>query len=186
MIAVTQLLVPALLSAVLVFVISSVIHMATPWHAGDFQRLPDEDAVLAALRPFNLGPGAYVAPRPAGMKDMGTQEFQEKLRVGPNVMMSVLPNAQGGMGRQLGLWFVYSALIALFAGYIASRAIGRGADPTIVFKFVAPVAFAAYSIGLWQLSIWYRRSWIVTIKSTIDGVLYGCLTAAAFAWLWPR
>ena len=52
--------------------------------------------------------------------------------------------------------------------------------------FVAAITFAAFSFGLWQESIWYRRSWLVTLKTTIDGVLYGCVTAAAFAWLWPR
>ncbi|HUK36491.1 MAG TPA: hypothetical protein VLV86_21385 [Vicinamibacterales bacterium] len=186
MITLTQLLLPALASAVLVFVVSSIVHMLTPWHAGDFQRLPNEDAVLAALRQFNLVPGAYVAPRPGGMKDMGTPEFQEKMRLGPNVMMNVMPNARGGMGQQLALWFLYAAAIALFSGYVTSRAVGAGVDRSVVFKFVAAVAFAAYSVGLWQMSIWYRRSWIVTLKSTIDGVLYGCLTAAAFAWFWPR
>lgn len=186
MISVTQLLVPALLAAVLVFVMSSLVHMLTPWHAGDFSRLPNEDAVLAALRPFNLGPGAYVAPRPSSMKEMGTDDFKAKVQRGPNVMMNVMPNGAGGMGQQLGLWFVYAAVVALFAGYITSRAVGAGTTPSVVFKFVAAIAAAAYSVGLWQMSIWYRRSWAVTIKSTIDGVVYGCLTAVAFAWLWPR
>jgi hypothetical protein len=186
MISLSQLLLPALLSAVLVFVVSSIVHMLTPWHAGDFQKVPNEDAVLAALRPFNLIPGDYVAPRPAGMKDMGTPQFQEKLRRGPNVILNVGPNVQSGIGRQLAVWFVYSIVIALFSGYITSRAVGIGADRSVVFRFVAAITFAAFSFGLWQESIWYRRSWIVTLKTTIDGVLYGCVTAAAFAWLWPR
>jgi hypothetical protein len=186
MITLTQLLLPALLSAVLVFLVSSLIHMLTPWHAGDFQRLPNEDGVLAALRPFNLVPGAYLGPRPSAMKDLGTPEFQDKLRRGPNVMMTVMPNTVGGMGQQLSTWFVYAAIVALFAGYITSRAVGAGVDRSVVFKFVGAIAFAAYSLGLWQMSIWYRRSWLVTLKSTIDGLVYGALTAAAFAWLWPR
>jgi hypothetical protein len=186
MITVTQLLLPALLAAVLVFVVSSIVHMVTPWHAGDFRKLPNEDAVLAALRPFNLIPGEYVAPRPAGMKEVGTPEFREKRLRGPNVMMNVLPNIQGGMGRQLGLWFVYSFVIALFAAYITSRAVGIDADRRVVFKFVAAITFAAYAFGHWQESIWYSRSWITTIKATVDGVLYGCVTAAALAWFWPR
>src|SRR5215475_2746212 len=184
MITVTQLVLPALLSAVLVFVVSSIVHMLTPWHAGDFQKVPNEDAVLAALRPFNLIPGDYVAPRPTSMKDMGTPEFQEKLRRGPNVIMNVGPNVQSGIGRQLAVWFAYSAAIALFSGYITSRAVGIGADRSVVFRFVGAITFAAFSFGLWQESIWYRRSWLVILKTTIDGVLYGCVTAAAFAWLW--
>jgi hypothetical protein len=36
------------------------------------------------------------------------------------------------------------------------------------------------------MSIWYQRPWVVTLKSTIDGLLFACLTAGAFGWLWPR
>ena len=185
MVSVTQLLLPALISAVLVFIVSSIIHMVTPWHAGDFSRLPNEEAVLSALRPFALTPGQYVAPRPSGMKEMGSPEFQEKLKLGPRVMMTVMP-AGGGMGAQLASWFVYSFVVALFAGYLASKAEGPGVDYKVIFKFVAAIAFGAYAMGLWQMSIWYQRPWMVTLKNTIDGVLYACLTAGTFGWLWPR
>jgi len=186
MISLTALLLPALVSAVLVFLVSSIVHMVTPWHANDFSKLPNEEGVLAALRPFNLAPGSYVAPRPASMKEMGTPEFQAKVRLGPSVMMNVMPSGGTGMGRQLVLWFIYSAVIALFAGYVTTKALRIGANYIVVFKFVAAIAFGAYAMGLWQMSIWHRRPWMVTLKSTIDGVLYACLTAGAFGWLWPR
>jgi hypothetical protein len=185
MISTTQLLVPALLSAVLVFLVSSIVHMLTPWHANDMSKLPDEAGVLSALRPFNLRPGSYVAPRPSGMKELGTPEFQAKMKQGPHMLMTVL-SAETGMGQQLTLWFFYAFVIALFAGYVTSRATNAGSDYKVVFKFVAAIAFGAYSMGLWQMSIWYRRPWIVTLKSTIDGLVYACLTAGAFGWLWPR
>jgi hypothetical protein len=186
MISVTALLFPALISAVLVFLVSSLIHMLTPWHAGDFSRLPNEEGVLAALRPFSITPGTYVAPRPSSMKEMGTPEVQAKLKLGPSVMMRVMRSGQTGMGRQLALWFVYSFVVALFAGFITSKALQPGTNYIVVFKSVAAIAFAAYAMGLWQESIWYQRPWSVTLKSTIDGVVYGCLTAGAFGWLWPR
>jgi hypothetical protein len=185
MITPTALLLPALAAAVLVFLASSIIHMFTPWHAGDFSRLPDEDAVLSALRPFNLAPGAYAAPRPKDMKDMGSPEYKQKSERGPVVMLTVMRNGQTGMGQQLVLWFVYTVAISFFAGWVTSKAAGMATDRTIVFKFVAAIAFGAYTMGLWQMAIWYRRSWLVTFKSTIDGLLYALLTAAAFTWLWP-
>src|SRR2546423_5978186 len=141
MINLTQLLLPALLSAVLVFIVSSLIHMLTPWHAGDFSRLPNEEGVLAALRPLNLTPGTYVAPRPSSMKDMGSPEFQAKVKLGPSVMLNVMPG-NTGIGAQLALWFVYSLFVALFAGYVTSKALQPGADYKVVFKFVAAIAFA--------------------------------------------
>lgn len=185
MISLTALLLPALVAAVLVFIASSIIHMLTPWHAGDFQKLPNEDAVLSALRPFNLVPGNYVAPRPSSMKDMGSPEFQAKAKLGPNVTLKVMPGGATGIGRQLALWFVFSFVVALFAGYVTSKALQPGADYIVVFKFVASITFAAYTMALWQQSIWYG-GWTVTIKSTIDGLLYACLAAGTFGWLWPR
>jgi len=46
----SELWLPILLSAVFVFLVSSVLHMLIPIHCGDHDRLPDEDAMLAALR----------------------------------------------------------------------------------------------------------------------------------------
>jgi hypothetical protein len=41
---------PIVLSAVLVFITSSVIHMLLKYHASDYKLLPNEDAVRAAIR----------------------------------------------------------------------------------------------------------------------------------------
>ena len=54
---VAALWLPILLSAVLVFVASSIIHMASPWHKSDYPKMPNEDGVMDALRPFAIPPG---------------------------------------------------------------------------------------------------------------------------------
>ncbi len=41
---------PILLSAVFVFIASSVIHMMTPMHKKDYEKLPNEATVLEGLR----------------------------------------------------------------------------------------------------------------------------------------
>jgi hypothetical protein len=43
-----------------------------------------------------------------------------------------------------------------------------------------------YSLALPQHSIWYGRNWGTTLKSMLDGLVYGLLTAGTFGWLWPR
>jgi hypothetical protein len=90
------------------------------------------------------------------------------------------------MGKSLILWFLYSVVISIFAAYVAGRAVPAGTDYLHVFRFAGVTAFLGYSGALWQSSIWYNRSWTTTIKSTIDGLLYGLLTAGTFGWLWPR
>jgi hypothetical protein len=177
---------PILLSAVIVFVASSIIHMALPWHKGDYRRMPDEDKVMAALRPLAIPPGDYMVPRPSSMKDMRTPEFAEKMKNGPVMVVTVMPNGQMGVGRNMIVWFIYSAVVGFLAAYVAGRALPVGAPYLHVFRFAGTTAFIAYSVALWQMSIWYRRSWATTIKSTIDGLIYGLLTAGVFGWLWPR
>lgn len=177
---------PVLLSAVIVFVASSVIHMAAPWHKGDYPKMPNEDKVRDALRPLGIAPGDYMVPRPASREEMRSPEFAEKLRQGPVLMLTVMPNRLMPMGKNLALWFLYSAAVGVFAAYVAGSALPPGAQYARVVRFAAVTAFVGYSVALWQMSIWYRRAWSTTVKATVDGLVYALLTGATFGWLWPR
>lgn len=181
-----ELWLPVVLSAVFVFVLSSVIHMALPWHKNDYPALANEGQVLDALRPLAIAPGDYMMPRPTSTKELRSPEFVERVRRGPVLVMTVMPNEMMGMGRNLALWFLYSLVISTFAAYIAGRALPHGTDYLQVFRFVGATAFLGYAAALWQMSIWYRRSWAITIKATIDGLIYALVTAGTMGWLWPR
>jgi hypothetical protein len=187
MVGIFELWLPILLSAVIVFVVSSIIHMALPWHKNDYPKMPNEDKFMEAVRPLAIPPGDYMVPRAAGMEEMKTPEFGEKLKKGPVAIMTVLPSGGGfSMGRNLSLWFLYCLVVGVFAAYITGRALAPATHYLKVFQFVGATAFMGYSLALWQMSIWYRRSWSITIKATIDGLLYATLTAGTFGWLWPR
>ena len=80
---------PILLSAVLVFVASSAIHMASPWHKSDYPRIPNEDRVMEALRPLGIPPGDYMVPRPSSSQEMRSAEFTAKLAKGPIMVVTV-------------------------------------------------------------------------------------------------
>ena len=185
MVPIASLLVPTLVAAVLVFVASSVIHMMLPWHRTDFGRVPQEDALMDAMRPFSLPPGDYMVPCPTGPGSMKDPGFVAKLERGPKALMTVMPNGMPGMGKQLAQWFVYCFLVAFFAAYVASRALPGTAGAMNVFRFTATVAFIGYVVANWQNSIWYLRPWSTSFKNTVDGLVYAALTGAAFAWLWP-
>ena len=177
---------PLLLSSVFVFVASSIIHMFSPWHKSDYPKLANQDHVMDALRPLNIPPGDYFIPRPESREDMRSKEFQAKAAKGPMVVFTVFPTGPMSMGRNFILWFAYCVVVGIFAMFVASRALPAGAPSLEVFRFVGCVAFVGYSLALWQMSIWYRRSWTTTIKATVDGLIYALLTAGTFGWLWPR
>ena len=185
MVPIMSLWIPILLSAVIVFVVSSIIHMLLPYHRKDFGKVPSEDQVMDALRPFNIPPGDYVIPNAASPEAMKSPEFVEKANRGPVAFMTVMPNGIPGMGKSLVQWFLYCAAVSFFAAYIAGRALGPSVEYLSVFRFVGATAFMGYAVALWQNSIWYRRPWSTTLKSTFDGLVYALFTAGTFGWLWP-
>lgn len=186
MVGLDALWLPILLSSVIVFVASSVIHMVLPWHKSDYSKIPDEDRFMDVLRPLAVPPGDYFVPHPSDAQEVRSPEFAEKMRKGPVLVLTVLPNGPIQMGKNLGLWFLYSIVVGLFAAYVAGRALPAGTAYLRVFQLVGAIAFVGYSVALWQFSIWYGRAWSTTIKATVDGLIYALLTAGAFGWLWPH
>lgn len=186
MVGLSGLLVPIVLSAVFVFIASSIIHMVLGYHAADFKAPPQQDALADAMRPFNLQPGDYMMPRPGSMKEMGSPEYLEKHRKGPVVMMTVLPSGQLGMGKQLSLWFVYTLIVSGFTAYVTGRTNAMGADYLAIFRVAGAVAFGAYALGQWPQWVWYGKSTRATVLSTIDSLVFALITAGVFGWQWPR
>jgi hypothetical protein len=186
MVGLSQLWLPILLSGVIVFVASSIVHMVLPWHKGDFKTVPNEDRFREAMRALSIPPGDYMVPRPARREDMKSKAFTDKMKAGPILTMTVLPAGVPSMGTYLVQWFIFCVIVSVFAGYIAGRALPQGTEYLHVFRFAGATAFIAYSVAQWPNSIWYRRSWMITFKQTIDGLIYGMLTAGVFGWLWPR
>jgi hypothetical protein len=178
---------PILLSAAFVFVISSLIHMMLQYHKNDFKKLPNEDAVMDALRKFDIPKGDYVMPYAGTMKAMSSAEYVEKQNKGPVAVMTFIKCGKPGMAKSLILWFLYSLVVSVFAAYICDRAVGGpGAHYLKVFRFVGASAFMGYAFALCQNSIWYARNWGATIRSMFDGFIYALVTAGVFGWLWPR
>jgi hypothetical protein len=186
MVSLAALWVPILLSSVIVFVASSVIHMAPLWHRNDFPRMPREEEVLQALRPLAIPPGDYFLPRPGNRDEMRSPGFQEKLAKGPVAVMTVMPNGMFNMTRNLVQWFLFLLVTGVFVAYVTGRALGVGTPYLRVFQIAGATAFIGYSLALCQLSIWYRRSWSLTLKGVFDGLIYAALTAGTFGWLWPH
>jgi hypothetical protein len=185
MVPLTDLWLPILLSAVIVFVASSIMHMLLPYHRSDYQRLPDEDNVLAALRAAGLKRGLYVFPF-CTHNEMNSPAVIEKYKQGPVGMMTVLPNGPPAMAKYLGLWFGYCLLIGFFVAYLTGRTLAPGTHYLEVFRVAGTAAFLAYGLGHLSNGIWKGQTWSMTIKEVADGLVFGLLTAGTFGWLWPR
>jgi hypothetical protein len=186
MVSLLALLIPIVVSAVFVFIASSIIHMVTAWHKNDLMKVPDEEGVMNALRPFKLPPGNYAFPKADSMADMKSPAFMEKMKAGPVAFMTVRPGWNFNMGGTLFQWFLYSLAVSVVAGYIAGVAFGPGTEYLRIMQVAGCVAFVGYSMAQMHESIWWGRRWSWTIRNMLDGLLYGLLTGGTFGWLWPR
>ena len=186
MISIEQLWIPILLSAVLVFVASSLIHMVFKWHNSDYRKFTNEDEVRAAIRSAGPAPGQYIIPYCADPKDMQNADMQKKFMEGPVGFLMLRPPCAPSMGKPLALWFLLSLIIAVVAGYLASKTVPVGASFLAVCRVTSLVTFLAYACGSVQGAIWMGKPWNSAAKEVLDAFIYGLVSALAFAWLWPR
>jgi hypothetical protein len=186
MVTLGALWLPIVLSAVLVFIASSIIHMVLKYHSKDYTRLPNEDAVRAAIRTGNPPPAQYIIPYCSDMKAMETPEMKQKYLEGPVAVLNIMRPGPPTMGKALGQWFVFILVVSIFIAFAAAHAISAGAPYLHVFRVVGMIGFLAYGMGQVPAAIWMGKPWKVAVKELFDGLVYGLVAAGTFGWLWPR
>ena len=97
------------------------------------------------------------------------------------VVSSILPSGPPTMGKQLLQWFLYSVLISIFAADFAGFVNPQSA--TVAFRRTGTVAMLGYAVTYIPNSIWKSLAWTTTAEFILDGVIYGLVTGAVFAWL---
>lgn len=183
MVELTALWLPIVLSAVVVYIASSLFHMVLPFHRADYDKLPNEDAVLDALRAQNAGGGDYFAPHCVTAEQRKDPAIKAKFERGPIIFLTVRHGI--GMAASMIGWLVYCLVVSFFVAYLASRFVAPGTEYLEVFRLTGTAAFLAYAGATPAGSIWMGRKWSTTIRHIIDGLIYALLTAGIFGWLWP-
>jgi hypothetical protein len=185
MVSLAALWMPILLSAVLVFIASSILWMALPIHKHDYKNPGDKEGpLLDLLRTHRFAPGVYYVPWCHGKeKEPATQE---KLKSGPWAMLTVMPGGPN-MGKMLGTWFLHLLIVAVFVAYIAAHAgLNPGVRYLSVFRIVGAAALLAHGGYALPMAIWHGMPWSQLPGRLFDSIIYALLTAGTFAWLWPH
>src|SRR5260370_42637345 len=146
MVSLSALWLPIVLSAVIVFVASSIMYMLLPYHRSDYRKLPEEDKLLAALRAAGLTRGLYHFPF-CTHKEMKSPAAIEKLKQGPVGMLTVFPSGPPVMPKFLGMWFLYCLIIGFFVAYLTARTVAPSAPYPSVFHVSAPAPLLAYRLA---------------------------------------
>ena len=176
---------PVLVSAVVVFIGSSIIHMVLKYHKADMKGLPSENAVREALGKAGAAPGVYVTPYCEDMKQMQDPAIKAKYEKGPVAIITMYPNGMFSLPKLLGLWFAFNILVSFVTAYVARMTLMPGMDGMLVMRVTGTVAFAAYGLSHVSDSIWKGQPWSNTARALLDSVIYAVLTGITFRMLWP-
>lgn len=180
-----QLWLPIVVTAVLIFIASSLIHMVFKWHNAEYLKLSNEDEVRAVIRAGSPGPGQYVVPHCGDMKDMQGEAMQKKFIEGPVAMLTLRKNGPPSMGSSLSLWFLFTLVVAAIAGCVAAQTFGIAGSAHRGAHLVGILSFLTYAGGSIQLGIWMGKPWSSVSKDVLDALIYATISALTFMWLWP-
>jgi hypothetical protein len=180
-----QLWMPILVTAILVFLASSLIHMVFKWHNSEYRKLANEDEVMAAVRAGAPTPGQYVMPHCADMKLMRDEAMQRKFRDGPVGLLTLRRNGAPHVGGSLLRWFVFVLAVAAIAGVVAAQAVGLPGNNRAGGHLVGMISLLTYAGGSVQNGIWMGRPWTAVAKDLLDSLIYATISALTFMWLWP-
>ena len=184
MVSLAHLWLPILLSAVFVFIASSLVHMVLKWHNSDYHGFSNEDEVRAAITKGTPAPGQYILPYCADHKDMGSEAMQAKMKEGPVGFMILRAPCPMNMGPMLFQWFLFCVLVSLFTALLLVHAVPAVATYKHVFHIAALAAFMAYAFAIIPMGIWWGQPWRSVAKGMLDGLIYAGVTAGTFGWLW--
>lgn len=180
-----SLWIPVVVSAVAVFVASSVLHMVLKYHKADYKPFPNEAEVGDAIRKGNPPPGLYVIPHCSDMSQMKDEAMQAKFAKGPVGAMTLRPNGMHNMGTLLGLWFGFCLLLSFVIGYVARHTLSMGSDGLLVMQVTGTIAFVGYGMSSIIDSIWMAVPWSNTARALFDALIYAVVTGLVFRLLWP-
>jgi hypothetical protein len=170
---------PIVITGVVLFFASSVAWTVLPHHQSDFDKLQNEDEVMAALRKINVADGIYQFPYMTH-KDAQNAERMERYKQGPRGMLTLWP--MHNMGRNLGLTFVYFLVISTVTAYIAWSSIGPNAGFMKAFQITGAIGVLVFASSGQLNAVWFPRR---TLNDFIDGIVYGILMGLIFGLLWP-
>ncbi len=174
---------PILLSAAAVWILATIAWVALPHHKQDFIALPDEDAFIEFIRRSGIKPGNFVFPDFRGREAMKSEKITKILEQGPVGHLSVWQSPLTMGSKLIATFFVYFVVSTLIA-YLTRVALPGPAPFAKVFQIAATAGILAYSFSFIPNGIWfgaYKRS---LVASLVDGIVFGCITGAIFAWFW--
>jgi hypothetical protein len=177
-----RILIAALLGAIAMFVWTSIAHMATPLASMGLSQIPNERAVMAAMKDNITAPGLYFYPWMDPKDPNATSKMQQVDKVEPHGLLIYSPpgvNADSNIGPMLIKEFIKQFAQALIAAWIASLIAGTFTTRWLVVTGMFVSSAIAVNISYWN---WYHFPPDFTLAAIIMEVVSGIVAGAAIAW----
>ena len=176
---------PILISAGCVWILSAIAWTALPHHRQDFINLPDEDGFIEFIRRSGIRRGNYVFPDFRGREAMKSEKICKLIEEGPVGHLSVWPAPVTMGGKLVATFFVY-LVVSTLIGYLTRVALPGAAPFAKVFQISATAGVLAYCFSFIPNGIWFGSYTRTIVASVVDGIVFGCITGAIFAWFWKH
>lgn len=183
----TSLWLPILLSAAAVWIASIILTLPFLHHKHDWIGLPagQQDALMNFLRASGIKPGNYLFPDFRTREAMESENVKHALEHGPVGHLSLWPTPLTMAGK-MGATFIVYLVISILIAYLASVALPKSAASAKVFQVVTTAGILAYSFAGIPNAIWFGAYKRTIAASIFDGLVFGVITGALFAWRWPQ
>jgi hypothetical protein len=183
----SHLWIPILASAAAVWFASALAWMLVGHHKNDNLPLPNEQEVIDTVKRWNLPAGEYMFPdfrRCKGMSKEQKQAMYESMQKNPMGLLRVWGKIN--MGGNMLWTFVVFLVVSVLIAYLGWAALPHARDSFAhVFRVLGTAGVLAYCFASLPNDIWFQRSKRAMATSFIDGLVFGLITGAVFAWLWP-
>jgi hypothetical protein len=199
----THLWLPILVSGVAVWIASAIGWMVTGHHKKDRDAIANEQEFMDTITRMNIRPGNYGFPDFCQHDKLPRKERMEALKVlydkHPQGLLRVW--APTNMGANMLLTFLFYLFTSAVIAYLGWAALphsaaalpvtGAGAGECSsmfwkVFQVLGTAGILAYCFATFPGDLWFQKKRRAMVTDWIDGIVFGLITGAVFAWFWPK
>lgn len=198
---------PILVSGVCVWFASALAWMAVGHHKKDRDAIPGggagEQEFMETITRMKIGPGNYGFPDFCQHDHLPRRERMEALKTLYDRRPMGLLRVWGemNMGVNMLLTFLFYLFTSAVIGYLAWAALPLPANMPFlpgeraasgasmfwkVFQITGTAGILAYCFASFPSDLWFQKKRRAILMDWLDGVVFGLITAAVFAWLWPK
>ena len=167
------------------FVWYSICWMVLPHHKKDFRPFPKSEAVESGLRENALAPGLYCLPHVTQFEGMSDPALAERMKEGPNALVTVLPNGPPMSGatfaRALAINLLGAFSIAMLLAWQPEMVIGLGSTAL----FCAACGLFTVVTAHFTQSNWMGVPWSLAFKHLFDDGVGFALVGVVMHFLGP-